>query len=258
MSDVMSTAAFGFSPRCLLRRLSDISGAPSLELARDASDQFVREALHLGLQRRDRGVHAVERDDARNRDEKSDDGRHERGGNRRRDRREVGATFGSHLGERVENTPDGAEESEHRRERDDRRDDAHSVLDPYLLLVENVLARSAHELDLARRERGSSVSVRLASYEKRADVRSEELEKPLARLLVDALESRHDRGAALEVVLERVVARREVAREPARRAAEVPKLPPLADRDCEHHDGREKLHDDDSLSHEVGPEESVN
>ena len=46
-SDVMSTAAFGFSPRCLLRRLSDISGAPSLELARDTSDELVSEALHL-------------------------------------------------------------------------------------------------------------------------------------------------------------------------------------------------------------------
>ena len=45
MSDVMSTDAFGFSPRFFLRRLSDISGAPSLELARDASDELVREAL---------------------------------------------------------------------------------------------------------------------------------------------------------------------------------------------------------------------
>ena len=78
INEFMSIDAFGFSPRSRLRLLS-ISGAPSLELAGDAAHKLVGKALHLGPYLRDRRVHARIRQNTWNRDEKTDDRRHESG-----------------------------------------------------------------------------------------------------------------------------------------------------------------------------------
>ena len=131
------------------------------------------------------------------------------------------------------------------------------MVEANLLLVESMLARAAHELDLSRRQSGGTVAVRLPSDEKRADVGGEKLEKPLARLLVYPLHAGHGRGPALEVVFKGIVPAGEVAHEAARRHADVAELLPLAEYDGEHHDRAKELNEDDSLSHQVGTEESV-
>ena len=178
MSDVMSTAAFGFSPR--IRRRLSISIHPSLELAGDSSNQLVGESLHIGGDVANVRIHQIEADDTWNGNQEPDDRRHKRGGNGRRNRGKIGRTFGPHCRERIQDTPDGAKQTQHRGERDDCGNDAHAALDAQLLLVEGVLACALDEFDFTRSQGRRARITRPASRKKRPNVRRKQLEQALA------------------------------------------------------------------------------
>ena len=126
-----------------------------------------------------------------------------------------------------------------------------------LLFVEDVIARAAHQLDLARGERRVG-RAGLASDEQRAHIGRKQLEQTLARLLIDALESVHRRRTPLKIVLKDVMTRRKVAEKAPRRHSNKRKLLPFADDGGDHHDREKNLHKHNALPHQVGAKESVN